>query len=49
VQLVDGSDGVAQLVQLLLDGVGLADFLRRLEEGARIDAVRDGYDGLPSS
>ena len=35
--------------ELAVHGVERAPLLRGLEEGARVDAVRDGYDRLPSS
>jgi hypothetical protein len=42
------SEGVAKLLQLAVDRVQAA-LLRSLEDGARIDAVRNRYDRLPSS
>ena len=42
-------EGVAKLLQLAVDGAQAALLLRGLEEGPRIDAVRDRYDRLPSS
>src|SRR4051794_6298931 len=48
-QLVDRRHGVAQLCQLRVDGVEVPLVLRGLEERTRVDAVRGGYDRLPSS
>jgi hypothetical protein len=42
-------ESVAELLQLAVDRVQAALLLRCLEDGARIDAVRNRYDRLPSS
>jgi hypothetical protein len=42
-------DGVAQLLELGMHGVERPSLLRGFEERLRVDAVRDGYDRLPSS
>src|SRR4051794_36940542 len=47
-QLVDRRRSFGELAELLLNGLERAALLRRLEQGARVDAVRDGYDRLPS-
>jgi hypothetical protein len=48
-QLLDRLDGAPQLLQLLVHEVQPVSILSGLEDGARIDAVRDCYDRLPSS
>src|SRR6185295_5856493 len=47
-ELLDRGHCCAELAELLLHRLELLPFLRRLEERARVDAVRDGYDRLPS-
>ena len=48
-QVVERRRGPAEVVELLLHGLELPPLLRRLEQGARVDAVSDGYARLPSS
>src|SRR5207253_8668808 len=48
-KLVDPCDGVAQLLHLAVDELEPVLVLRSLEQRARVDAVRDRYDRLPSS
>src|SRR5205807_7574129 len=48
-KLRDGVEREHDVLELLAHGVEPALLLRRLEERARVDAVRDGYERLASS